>query len=726
MSPRVPPLPEGTVLEERYEILRPLGSGGFGITYLARDLERRDECVLKELAPAGVRRDESGRLDLNALGPAQAQRLRQQFFQEAKTLRRSVVRGILPWRDHFEAFHTAYLVVDYLPGALDLGRVLQAEGPIDPQGVLDIVFALLDTLEALHSRGILHRDIKPSNILLSPKGEVYLIDFGSAREWHAGAHMTHTVQFTPGFAPLEQLSERGKRGPATDVYALCATAYALLTGFAPPSSQERAGGTELMGLADLVPELDPGVARAIELGLALRYEDRPRDVAEMRALLSADVGSEDPPNPLDLLDDKRLQLQRLRPGKRECPACSGVLAEPTPLRPGVCPVCRAGSLRTRSLSERRCAACGVGVLRRVENRGPLAFCPVCKSGRLKPRGVLAKKRWVCESCQEGFALQGADVVREHTGEPATWAEWRRASGRAEEVWCCDACPGQFDVLDDGRWRLSSASARGHTTLFPEEWARVAAGLDPDQGNAECPSCGADFFSHEGRLTLLATAEDPYGFARQYLGQALSSEAVAWVGVGKTSGHPGLLCESCHSEWDWSGRSLQLVSSPQGLLRAQGGEVLSLEDWHRCARGLPLVGDEANLDAEIEAALRQSYRQAQPLGTRDSDDWIWEGPAERVDWDGDAWRVELKGQLKIGAGTIRWGRGLRKFSIGVRMLARVELEEDVLTLAFRDGTEFNLLIEPITLEAGLQSGPMRIELTAEDLVARLQAEKELLG
>ena len=119
--------------------------------------------------------------------------------------------------------------------------VLARSGRLDVDGALDILYQLLETLEGIHAESVIHRDIKPANILVLKNGETELIDFGAAREWHADVTLHHTVLFTPGYAPLEQMTERGKRGPASDIYSLSATMYHCLTGTVPPSAAERYG-----------------------------------------------------------------------------------------------------------------------------------------------------------------------------------------------------------------------------------------------------------------------------------------------------------------------------------------------------------------------------------------------------------------------------------------------------------------------------------------------------
>ena len=203
-----------------------------------------------------------------------------------------------------------------------------------------ILLQLLDILEGIHAKRILHRDIKPSNILVSPKGEVFLIDFGAAREWHADSAALQTVLFTPGYAPLEQMSDRGRRGPVTDIYALCATAYHMFAGYPPRPSAERADGTEIVPLSRLRPDLDQPLLQAIMAGLRLRFNERPQTVAELRALLIVPDPDEPSLSTVEALDATALRLSRFSFKRNECPVCSGILERPRPLRTGICPVCR--------------------------------------------------------------------------------------------------------------------------------------------------------------------------------------------------------------------------------------------------------------------------------------------------------------------------------------------------------------------------------------------------
>ena len=232
------PLPPGTVLSERFEIEQVLGRGGFGIAYKAIDHVREDRVVVKELAPMGLHRATDGVIELGQNGD----RLRQSFLNEARTLAKLNVPGVLPVRSYFAELGTAYHVTEFVAGSKTLDQIISEEGRLTEEGALDVLMQVIEILEGVHDRSVLHRDIKPSNILVDRKGVATLIDFGSAREWHSDAMVTHTVQFTPGYAPPEQMSERARRGPATDIYSLCATIYHALVGEPPPSAGDRMAG----------------------------------------------------------------------------------------------------------------------------------------------------------------------------------------------------------------------------------------------------------------------------------------------------------------------------------------------------------------------------------------------------------------------------------------------------------------------------------------------------
>lgn len=713
----------GTVIGDRFEIIEPIGRGGFGIVYTVHDRLRQDTAVVKELAPPGCMRRDDGSLSLDGMGTEAAHRLRQRFLEEARLIAKLRVPGVLPVRAAFVDCGTAYFVTDHIPGAQTLEQVIEKRGRLPVADVMAVLFPLLETLETIHEKGYLHRDLKPSNILVGPGGDVYVLDFGAAREWHADAEGRHTVLFTPGYAPLEQLSERARRGPATDVYAVCATAYHLLTGEVPSNPAERVDGVPLRPIRAARPDVDPRLAEAIESGLEVRYGDRPQSVTELRDRIER-AGDEGEAATLEEFDAQAVRLQRFRYERRQCPACSGVLEEPRPLRKGACPVCADGSIRKRSIHERLCPACASGTLRPRANRQPLVVCPLCRTGLFVARrkGFFGKETvYTCGECAAQFegdadAMRLTDPGESKTkiavGTEASMDDWRIESGRSETVHVCDGCNAQFDPLPDGRWRRVVPVGKGPREYFPEEWARVAAGLAPDAGNAVCTACEADFFLEEERITLLSYHEDPHGFGQENLGRLLTLDELRWVGVGKDSPNPGFVCASCHTEFDRDGQYLKLVRSPHRRMQRFGGEVMKLEDWHRIAQGLPRLDEETEFWERLAPLLVGAFHQG-TLGVEGKPDVHWRGPAKRVD-DGSS------GTLLISDEEVSHGGMLRKWRVPLG--AVVTWDADVDRLFMRVSGERDVLmfdVEPLELTVELESGRQRVELNAAHLAERMR-------
>ena len=274
-------LPAGYLLSGRYSIQRSLGQGGFGITYLAYDTKLEIEVCVKELFVKGstVRMD-GERLASQDLEVGVFDGWRRRFLSEARSLARYDHANIVRVMDLFEGNGTAYMVMEYVRG-MSLKQRLSAGGSMAEVDALAIMGSLLDAVELVHASGQLHRDIKPDNVLLTDSGRVVLIDFGAARDFSEGGSDTHSVQLTPGYAPPEQYSTRARRGPFTDVYALGATMYFLLTGEKPLAATDR-HLEELPSPRSLNGEVSEGVSEAVMRALALRPEDRYATVEALR------------------------------------------------------------------------------------------------------------------------------------------------------------------------------------------------------------------------------------------------------------------------------------------------------------------------------------------------------------------------------------------------------------------------------------------------------------
>ena len=282
LEPHLHALPVGYLLEE-YEIVRVLGAGGFGITYLAFDNKLNGPVALKEYFPAGLAARTSGRRvtvsstenrDVFAWGL-------DRFNEEARALHRFRHPNVVQAHRYVEALGTAYIVMEYVEGK-SLAAVLTAHGRLQPAEWRRWLDRLQDGLAHVHEHGYLHRDIKPGNIVIRAKdGEPVLINFGAARV--ATQERTHTRVLTPEYAPIEQHSSQAEQGPPTDIYALAAVSCRVLTGAPPPSAPDRMLDDRYESVVGRVVGADRAWLAAIDRGLALRPQDRPQTVAAWRA-----------------------------------------------------------------------------------------------------------------------------------------------------------------------------------------------------------------------------------------------------------------------------------------------------------------------------------------------------------------------------------------------------------------------------------------------------------
>jgi serine/threonine protein kinase len=278
-----------------YCILDVLGSGGFGITYKAReDITDRIVAIKEYLPTALATRDRDG----STVRPV-SESVRadydwglERFRQEARLLIAFKHPNIVPVLIYFEANGTGYLVMEFQDGH-SLGDILSGGATLDERSVVDLIAPLLDGVEAVHRHGFLHRDIKPDNIFIRSDGSPVLLDFGAARQAVGGHSKSLTAVLTEGYAPYEQYHRDGNQGPWTDVHALGAVAFRCLLGRKPCAAPRRVDARFRQAEDPLVPdfaelrELAPTLAGPIEAALGLRETERPQSVAAFRQLLAA-------------------------------------------------------------------------------------------------------------------------------------------------------------------------------------------------------------------------------------------------------------------------------------------------------------------------------------------------------------------------------------------------------------------------------------------------------
>lgn len=287
VPPSTDELPIGTqLLGGAYTIGEKLGQGGFGITYLGHDASLARAVAIKEFfLDDGCRRQGTTVVlggNLTATSYAQS---KQKFLQEGQTLTRFNHPGIVRVFHAFGENNTAYIVMEYLRGN-NLGDLLPKRGgQMGESEAVGYIQQVGEALEEVHRDNILHRDIKPDNIMVTNEDRVVLIDFGISRAFAAGKTKQMTRFYTEGYAPLEQYGLQGKFGAFTDIYALGATLYHLLTGKVPVSATDRIQGVELQPVRDFNPTISTTVAQAIIQAMAIKAEERPQSVQAFLKML---------------------------------------------------------------------------------------------------------------------------------------------------------------------------------------------------------------------------------------------------------------------------------------------------------------------------------------------------------------------------------------------------------------------------------------------------------
>ena len=279
-------LPPGYRIQE-YELVRVLGSGGFGITYLGYDHHLDKAVAIKEYLPndLAVRGDNQSVLPKSTQEKADYEWGLARFLNEAQTLARFDHRHIIKIHRFFRAHGTGYSVMEYAEGET-LSELLQRKGTLTESELKQVLFPILDGLEAVHQADFLHRDIKPGNIIIRDDGSPVLIDFGSARQAVAGKSRSVTAIVTPGYAPIEQYSAKGHQGPWTDIYGLGAVCYRCLTGTQPDDATERLRKDPLVPAAKRCEgKASASLLRAIDEALRVDEGERPQTVKSWLATL---------------------------------------------------------------------------------------------------------------------------------------------------------------------------------------------------------------------------------------------------------------------------------------------------------------------------------------------------------------------------------------------------------------------------------------------------------
>lgn len=302
----------GSLLHNRYIVGKVLGYGSFGVTYIAWDGKLERKVAIKEYMPSEFSTRMPGQSCLTVFSGDREEQFKdglKKFVDEAKRLAKfNSEPGIVSIFDSFLENDTAYIVMEFLDGET-LGDRLKREKtevkvknkteyrsvPIPEDEAVAMLLPVMKSLIAVHKEGIIHRDIAPDNIFITKSGEVKLIDFGASRY----ATTTHSRSLTtivkPGYSPKEQYDSRGDQGPHTDVYALAATLYKMITGKTPPEAMGRNAICEtkktdpLTEPHKIIKDISETRENAILNALNIRIEDRTPDVASFINELNSDV-----------------------------------------------------------------------------------------------------------------------------------------------------------------------------------------------------------------------------------------------------------------------------------------------------------------------------------------------------------------------------------------------------------------------------------------------------
>ncbi len=716
--------PGVTLQSGSYTVGKVLGQGGFGITYLGSDSRLRRPTAIKEFFPQGSVRHSntvqpSGAMTVTDFGIAKTR-----FLDEARVLALFQHPSIVKVYASFEENNTAYMVMEYLSGRTLLG-IVEKRGRLTESEAVAYIGLVAGALSTVHQRGRLHRDIKPENIILTDDKRVVLIDFGSAREFAAGRTKRMTAMLTPGYAPLEQYGQQARFGVFTDVYALGATLYHLLTGQVPVQATDRATGVRLGAPNALERSISQVVSDAVMWAMEMKVDKRPQSVQQFVQALSginkapttstrsrSRNSTASPPSERRRANPYEPQLEQVvaqmgaavsfqfKPNL--CPDCrSQFLREVTGASSGKCPVCRAGALQQRKYARGRCPICGQGSLNVLSLRDSESFCPVCKIAVLgeevRSRFFIKDKWLVCPHCKAEFDVRiggkvkfvqaskaSAEFVMQYQDQALGIEEWRRMSTRQANYAVCGKCSAQFDKQPNGtlfcRYVQNDPNnvLKRYNGLSIADWSKVAVGMTPNQGDLFC-QCGAEFDISGGTMVLRSHKTDPYNVCASRLNKPMAPAEWYLIGTGKRSGKPGYICPSCSVEFDREPSGLRLVSASK-TLGSRIGAILPLDDWQRLAAGAPTRQEEQGMSSRLDDLLKKSVTvgaiqpNARISGLRPNETGLIQVSARkcriRTRNYRQYWSIELQGSLVLTDGRLvfrldatreLWQKSVKKFT-----------------------------------------------------------------
>ncbi|MCD8363544.1 MAG: serine/threonine protein kinase [Lachnospiraceae bacterium] len=284
-------LPVGTILHERFLVGAVLGEGGFGITYIGKDILLDMKVAIKEYYPSEVaNRYHEQSLSISVSQGEKARAYEEgirKYLDEARILAKFCKDpNIVEVRDYFKENNTAYIVMEFLDGQ-DLQKYLTENDPMAFDEAYRMLKPVMYSLTEVHKQGLIHRDISPANLMLLGSGNVKLLDFGTARGINYAGQNSLSVILKPGYAPAEQYTSHGVQGAWSDVYAMCATIYKLITGKTPENSINRVTQDTLLPPLFCGAVISPAQEQVLLKGLAVQRNERIRSMESLIAELDA-------------------------------------------------------------------------------------------------------------------------------------------------------------------------------------------------------------------------------------------------------------------------------------------------------------------------------------------------------------------------------------------------------------------------------------------------------
>ena len=281
-------LPKGTLLSNgKYRIEAYLASGGFGNTYVATDLAFDERVAVKELFVKGIcgRNASTGEVCVSlSENRISFDAHREKFRKEARRIRKLNSRHVVKVRDLFDDNDTSYYVMDFIDGESLSTRLHRQRRPLTEAEVCSLLPQVLDGLRSLHAEHIWHLDLKPANIMVDRQGKVLLIDLGASKQLQTAdgvsVSTSSAMAYTQGYAPPEQMDQHFERfGPWTDLYALGATFFHLLTLQRPPSASDILDDADA---ALAMPGVSSRMQQLVRWLMTPGRNGRPQSVEEVR------------------------------------------------------------------------------------------------------------------------------------------------------------------------------------------------------------------------------------------------------------------------------------------------------------------------------------------------------------------------------------------------------------------------------------------------------------